>query len=94
VSHVYHFTSSMHLPRILRDGELRPLIITEARIQYERSLAGPGGTSPPSVDFVHATSDSQHEPMAAPEFSRSSYEAGQWARVGFTLEAEDFESAK
>src|SRR6266404_493963 len=98
VSHVYHFTSSMHLPRILASGELRPLIVTEARTKYERGLAGFGATAmPPSVDFLHATSDSQREPTATPEYGVDGdrdgygYAIGKWARVRFTLEAEDFE---
>jgi hypothetical protein len=91
VSHVYHFTSSMHLPRILRDGELRPLTITEARIKYERSLASFGAPAMPSTDFLHATSDCRYEPTATPEYWTDGYEDGQWARVRFTLEADDFE---
>src|SRR6266446_2157458 len=96
VSHVYHFTSSMHLPRILASGELRPLIVTEARIKYERGLAGFGAAwMPPSVDFLHATSESQREPTATTEYhgdgDRDGYAEGKWARVRITLEAEDFE---
>src|SRR5882672_10974643 len=93
VSHVYHFTSSMHLPRILRSGELRPLIVTEARKKYELSLAGFGATAMPAVDFLHATSESQREPTATAEYrvDGDGYNAGKWARVRITLEAEDFE---
>src|SRR6266436_415820 len=70
VSYVYHFTSSMHLPRILRSGELQPLIVTEARIKYEYELSRGrfGATAMPRVDFLHATSESQHEPTATPEY--------------------------
>ena len=83
----------MHLPRILRSGELRPLIVTEARKKYELSLAGFGATAMPSVDFLHATSESQGEPTATPEYwdDGDGYANGKWARVRFTLEAEDFE---
>jgi hypothetical protein len=93
VSYVYHFTSSMHLPRILASGELRPLIVTEARKKYELSVAGFSATVMPSVDFVHATSESQREPTATPEYfvDGDGYNAGKWARVRITLEAEDFE---
>ena len=93
MSHVYHFTSSLHLPRILRSGELRPLIVTEARKKYELSLAGFGATAMPSVDFLHATSESHGEPTATPEYwdDGDGYANGKWARVRFTLEAEDFE---
>src|SRR5437763_313612 len=93
VSYVYHFTSSMQLPRILRSGELRPLIITEARKKYELSLGGFGATAMPSVDFVHATSDSQREPTATSEYGLSgdAYGGSKWARVRITLDVEDFE---
>lgn len=91
MSYVYHFTSSMHLPRILASGELRPLIITEARKKFELSLAGFGATAMPSVDFVHATSNSQQEPTATLEYDSDGYDAGKWARVRITLEANDFE---
>src|SRR5882672_5562221 len=101
VSHVYHFTSSMHLPRILASGELRPLIVTEARKKYELSLAGFGATAMPRVDFLHATSESQGEPTATTEYrvdpktgqplEGDGYGEGKWARVRLTLEVEDFE---
>jgi hypothetical protein len=56
MSTLYHHTTQMHLPRILRDGELRPLTIREKTREYYRKVSHfrNNGDAP---DFVHATTN-------------------------------------
>jgi hypothetical protein len=80
VLNLYHFPDSMCLPRILRSEELRPGI-------YVNTMAG-------VRDFVHATSNQHGEKTASAMLSDSDgkfYRGSSYARVRFTLDADDFE---
>jgi hypothetical protein len=80
VRNLYHFTDSMHLPRILRAVELRPATYVDA-------MAG-------ARDFVHATSNQHGEKTAATTMSDPDgkfYCRRSYAKVRFTLDAADFE---
>src|SRR6266567_3149051 len=73
---LFHFTTSCHLPRIIRSGELRPAVY-------------PAGQPP---DFVHATTNENGERTAAGwGMWEEDYRSGRLRRVRFTLAAEDFE---
>src|SRR5260370_25700830 len=92
MSTLYHPTTQMHLPRILRDGKLRPLVIREKTRDYYRSLSHfrNSGDAP---DFVHVTTDPNREGTSTVEM-RGAGEADigdKIVRVRFTLHAEDFE---
>jgi hypothetical protein len=90
---LYHHTTQMHLPRILRDGELRPLVIRKKTRDYYRSLSHfrNSGDAP---DFVHATTNPDHERTSTVDMGGPD-EVGNVAdkivRVRFTLQANDFE---
>lgn len=92
--HLYHHTSQMALPRILRDGELRPIIMRPERTAELNGLFPNAGDAP---EFVHATSDLHRDGMStidlsiAEERGRKLYEAGELLKVRFTVDAEDFE---
>jgi hypothetical protein len=80
VWNLYHFTDSMRLPRILRSVELRPATYVDA-------MAG-------ARDFVHATSNQHGEKTAATTMSDPDgkfYRGSFYAKVRFTLDADDFE---
>jgi hypothetical protein len=59
--HLYHHTSQMALPRILRDGELRPIIMRPERTAELNGLFPNAGDAP---EFVHATSDPHRDGMS------------------------------
>jgi hypothetical protein len=92
--HLYHHTSQMALPRILRDGELRPIIMRPERTAELNGLFPNAGDAP---EFVRATGDPHRNGMStidlsiAVERSRKLYEAGELLKVRFTVDAEDFE---
>ena len=64
---------------------------TCATVEALPRLRGFGATAMPSVDFLHATSDSQHDPTATPEYDGDGHDACNWARVRITLEADEFD---
>jgi hypothetical protein len=92
--HLYHHTSQMPLPRILRDGELRPMIVRpEYRAELNRMVPGRGDTA----EYVYATSDpngdaaSTIDAAIADDKGRKLYEDGKLLKVRFTVDADDFE---
>jgi hypothetical protein len=77
---LYHFTDTMRLPRILRSVKLRPAPCVDA-------MAG-------ARDFVHATSNQDGEKTASTtggDPDSKFYRGKFYAKVRFTLDADDFE---
>jgi hypothetical protein len=93
MSTLYHHTTQMHLPRILRDGKLRPLVIRDkTREYYRRSSRWRNDGDAP--DFVHATTNAERERTATvdmPDANGDGSMQDKIVRVRFTLHAEDFE---
>jgi len=77
---LYHFTDTMRLPRILHSAQLRPAT-------YVDTMNG-------ARDFLHATSNQYGEKTAATSLQDQHnilYGRKVFARVRFTLDADDFE---
>jgi hypothetical protein len=96
--HVYHFTTSAHLPRILQSCELHAMKVTPELLAYEASLCPFGSSAPalrPSFELVDATTNQNRERTATMEYGTEYgqpdfFENGDLAIVRFTLEVEDF----
>jgi hypothetical protein len=73
--HLYHFTTSAHLPRIVRSGELRPAIYRG---------------EPRDFVHATDNENSDRTAAGWGEWNRD-YRAGNLRRVRFTLDADDFE---
>jgi hypothetical protein len=96
MSHVYHFTTSAHLPRILESGELHAMKVTPELLAYERSLIPFGSTiTRPEVELLSATTSTSRERTATMEYGAPDFfNDGDMSIVRFTLEIEDFEPWK
>jgi hypothetical protein len=86
---LYHHTHQFALPRILRDGYLRPINLENGYRDYLNSKM-PGTGAGNCDDFVHATTDPNGDATSAVRYCLDENPEG-IIRVRFTLHGEDFE---